>query len=160
MNKQKNREKDQSKDKDKDREYSLKTEEHSNYLVVLLNDLRISLLEKLKIFMADEVAWILAQKSDPKKAGVLVPVSKFPSLVRQVLEMSGGQVIFIYLLSFCSFFLLIFLCYICLYFYIYFCSHSFFFLLFFSILIRIFLLILNFILILLSSNLISPSTQD
>ena len=49
--------------------------------------------------MADQIAWILSQKSDPKKAGVLVPISKFPSLVRQVLEMSGGQVIKILLLS-------------------------------------------------------------
>ena len=110
---EKNREKDKEKDKEKDREYSLKTEEHSNYLVVLLNDLRISLLEKLKIFMADEVAWILAQKSDPKKAGVLVPVSKFPSLVRQVLEMSGGQVIFIfYAFFFVIFFFILILIFI------------------------------------------------
>ena len=79
--------------KDINKECSSKIEEHSVHLVVMLSELRTDLLEKLKIYMADQIAWILSQKSDPKKAGVLVPISKFPSLVRQVLEMSGGQVI-------------------------------------------------------------------
>ena len=79
--------------KEINKECSSKTEEHSVYLIVMLSELRTDLLEKLKIYMADQIAFILSQKSDPKKAGVLVPISKFPSFVRQVLEMSGGQVV-------------------------------------------------------------------
>ena len=69
-----------------------KPDHSSLYLITMLHELRSSLLSKLKAYMGDQVAWILAQKSDPKKAGVTVPVAKFPSFVRQVLEMTGGQV--------------------------------------------------------------------
>ena len=81
-----------SDERDKEREVSVKAEEPSTYLVVMLQELRVSLLAKLQVYIADQIAWILAQKSDPKKSGVLVPVAKFPSFVRQVLEMTGGQV--------------------------------------------------------------------
>jgi hypothetical protein len=74
------------------RETNTKSEEPSAFLTTMLQELRISLLSKLKTYIADQVAWILVQKGDPKKAGVLVPVAKFPSFVRQVLEMTGGQV--------------------------------------------------------------------
>ena len=93
--KDKEKEKEKNIDNDKEqppKECSLKTEEHSLYLVVMLYELRTALLDRLKTYMGDQIAWILAQKSDPKKAGVLIPISKFPSLVRQVLEMTGGQV--------------------------------------------------------------------
>ena len=80
------------KDRERERDLSVKAEEPSTYLVVMLQELRVSLLAKLQIYIADQIAWILAQKSDPKKSGVLVPVAKFPSFVRQVLEMTGGQV--------------------------------------------------------------------
>ena len=69
-----------------------RTEESSAFLTTMLQELRVSLLSRLKTYMADQIAWILLQKGDPKKAGVLVPVAKFPSFVRQVLEMTGGQV--------------------------------------------------------------------
>ena len=69
-----------------------KPDHSSLYLITMLHELRFSLLSKLKSYIGDQVAWILAQKSDPKKAGVTVPVAKFPSFVRQVLEMTGGQV--------------------------------------------------------------------
>lgn len=69
-----------------------KPDHSSLYLITMLHELRFSLLSKLKSYVGDQVAWILAQKSDPKKAGVTVPVAKFPSFVRQVLEMTGGQV--------------------------------------------------------------------
>ena len=68
-----------------------KPDHSSLYLITMLHELRFSLLSKLKSYIGDQVAWILAQKSDPKKAGVTVPVAKFPSFVRQVLEMTGGQ---------------------------------------------------------------------
>jgi hypothetical protein len=74
------------------KEINTKSEEPSAFLTTMLQELRISLLSKLKTYMADQIAWILIQKGDPKKAGVLVPVAKFPSFVRQVLEMTGGQV--------------------------------------------------------------------
>ena len=70
----------------------IKPDHSSLYLVTMLHELRTSLLSKLKSYMGDQVAWIAAQKSDPKKAGVTIPVAKFPSFVRQVLEMTGGQV--------------------------------------------------------------------
>jgi len=35
------------------------------------------------------MAWLNHQKGDPKKAGVLQPVAKFPTLVLQVQEMCG-----------------------------------------------------------------------
>jgi Exocyst complex component Sec3 len=71
---------------------TVKPDHSSLYLITMLHELRFSLLSKLKSYIGDQVAWILAQKSDPKKAGVTVPVAKFPSFVRQVLEMTGGQV--------------------------------------------------------------------
>jgi Exocyst complex component Sec3 len=71
---------------------TVKPDHSSLYLITMLHELRFSLLSKLKLYIGDQVAWILAQKSDPKKAGVTVPVAKFPSFVRQVLEMTGGQV--------------------------------------------------------------------
>ena len=77
---------------------TMKPDHSSLYLITMLHELRSSLLSKLKSYMGDQVAWILAQKSDPKKAGVTVPVAKFPSFVRQVLEMTGGQVsLFVFL---------------------------------------------------------------
>ena len=87
-----NDERDKDRERDRERDVSVKTEEPSTYLVVMLQELRVSLLAKLQIYIADQIAWILAQKSDPKKSGVLVPVAKFSSFVRQVLEMTGGQV--------------------------------------------------------------------
>ena len=67
-------------------------EDFSTYLVSMLFTLRKQLLRRLKTFMTEQMAWIQTQKSDPKKAGVALPVAKFPSFVRQVLEMTGGQV--------------------------------------------------------------------
>ena len=74
------------------KETNSRSEEPSAFLTTMLQELRLSLLAKLKTYMADQIAWILVQKGDPKKAGVMVPVAKFPSFVRQVLEMTGGQV--------------------------------------------------------------------
>jgi hypothetical protein len=68
-------------------------DDYSTYLVCMLLALRRELLLRLKAYTAEQVAWIQAQKSDPKKAGVSVPVAKFPSFVRQVLEMTGGQIV-------------------------------------------------------------------
>ena len=76
-----------------------KPDHSSLYLITMLHELRTSLLSKLKSYMGDQVAWIAAQKSDPKKAGVTVPVAKFPSFVRQVLEMTGGQVCLLFCCS-------------------------------------------------------------
>jgi hypothetical protein len=67
-------------------------QEHSSYLMVILYELKSDFLSKLNLFMGDQISWIGIQKSDPKKAGVAIPVAKFPSFVRQVLEMAGGQV--------------------------------------------------------------------
>ena len=67
-------------------------EDFSTYLVSMLFSLRKQLLQRLRTFMTEQMTWIQTQKSDPKKAGVALPVAKFPSFVRQVLEMTGGQV--------------------------------------------------------------------
>ena len=67
-------------------------DDFSTYLVSMLFTLRKQLLHRLKTFMTEQMTWIQTQKSDPKKAGVALPVAKFPSFVRQVLEMTGGQV--------------------------------------------------------------------
>lgn len=109
---------------------NIKTEinkpDHSSlYLITMLHELRTSLLSKLKAYMGDQVAWIAAQKSDPKKAGVTVPVAKFPSFVRQVLEMTGGQVclsdiLLLCITPYCSFYIIVFFVMVlCLYVYLF-----------------------------------------
>jgi hypothetical protein len=69
-----------------------KIDDYCPYLVALLMDVRSLLLKRLKAYLAEQVAWIQQQKGDPKKAGVQGPVARFPSLVRQAMEMTGGQV--------------------------------------------------------------------
>lgn len=55
-------------------------------------DMKEILVKQLAEFTASQVTWIYQQKGDPKKPIVLLPVAKFPSLIDQVLELSGNQV--------------------------------------------------------------------
>ena len=68
-------------------------EDYSTYFVSVLLALRRDLLLHVKAYTAEQATWIQLQKSDPKKAGVSLPVAKFPSFVRQVLEMTGGLIV-------------------------------------------------------------------
>jgi hypothetical protein len=69
-----------------------KIEDYCGYLVAMLSDVRASLLRRLRAYLAEQVLWIQQQKGDPKKPGVQGVVSRFPALIRQALEMTGGQV--------------------------------------------------------------------
>ncbi len=62
------------------------------YLSKALLQFKLVLLQRLSGFVGEQVAWIHAQRSDPKLAAVLTPFAKFPAFVAQVLEMTGGLV--------------------------------------------------------------------
>lgn len=65
--------------------------ECSPYLAVLMYNMRAALVQRLYVFLTDQLAWLAHQKADPKKSHVLGPVARFPSLVLQVVEVMGGQ---------------------------------------------------------------------
>ena len=65
--------------------------ECSPYVAVLMYATRAMLVKRLYAFLSEQLTWLTHQKVDPKKAHVLAPVAKFPSLVLQVVECMGGQ---------------------------------------------------------------------
>lgn len=63
------------------------------YLMGILDNIRITLLEKLEKFIAEQLTWLDHQLKvviRDKKYGVLLPFEKFPSLIDQLVEMTGG----------------------------------------------------------------------
>jgi Exocyst complex component Sec3 len=64
---------------------------YTPYLASLLSMLRAEMLKRIKTYTNEQLSWIEQQTGDPKKAGVAVPVTKFPSFVKQALEMTGAQ---------------------------------------------------------------------
>lgn len=83
------------------RRRALLIEDSSPFFIGVLNDVRTGLLKRIQLFVNDQIAWIKNQKGDPKKAGVQLPVSKFPSFISQVLEMTGGMVRYYILFTIC-----------------------------------------------------------
>jgi len=67
------------------------TDNCSPYLASIMFGIRALLVKRLNQFLTEQLAWVSSQKGDPKKAGVLGPVAKFPSLVLQFVEVMGGQ---------------------------------------------------------------------
>jgi hypothetical protein len=63
----------------------------SNYWLTLLIAVREDLLSRVDAYLTQQLHWIQAQRSDPKKAAAAVCVSKLPNLLRQLLEMVGRQ---------------------------------------------------------------------
>jgi hypothetical protein len=61
--------------------------------LIMLNDLRNYLLTSIQTYLDDQYNWILEQKSDPKKAGVSIPVAKYVALVKQIHHMLNGSTI-------------------------------------------------------------------
>lgn len=64
----------------------------SFYLVQVFDTLRNSLLSRLHVFVNEQISWINSQKCDPKSSSVLLPFSRFPTLIVQAMEMSHGMV--------------------------------------------------------------------
>ncbi|CAM9396300.1 unnamed protein product [Discosporangium mesarthrocarpum] len=50
----------------------------------ILLDFKGLLVERFRKFVGEQVSWIQGQRGDAKRAGVLVPVSKFPALVAKM----------------------------------------------------------------------------
>ena len=63
------------------------------YLIGILENVRNSLLEKLDKYITEQLQWLDVQLKvaiSGKKYGVLLPFEKFPSLIDQLVEMTGG----------------------------------------------------------------------
>jgi hypothetical protein len=64
----------------------------SVYLTKSLFEMKTMFMNKINTFVNEQVSWISHQSYDPKKASVLAPMAKFPFLLHQILEMTGGVV--------------------------------------------------------------------
>lgn len=65
---------------------------HNSFLIKILFEMKQMFINKINVFVNEQVSWISHQSYDPKKASVLAPMSKFPFLLHQILEMTGGIV--------------------------------------------------------------------
>lgn len=79
-------------DEDANQTSSVLKDDYSNFCNKVLEEMKSSLLKRIEIFMAEQCHWIAHQKGDPKKATILPVVSKFPSFLFQVNELTAFQV--------------------------------------------------------------------
>lgn len=61
----------------------------TSYFNAILSDISDTLIKAIDSFLADQVAYIQHYRGDPKKAGVLPIVAKFPSFVLQLFEVTN-----------------------------------------------------------------------
>lgn len=62
------------------------------YLNHIVELLRSRIVAKIQTFVSDQVNWINNQRADVKSPAILLPFTKFPTLLQQVNELTNGMV--------------------------------------------------------------------
>eukprot|EP01041_Mallomonas_annulata_P008196 gene8196-16851_t len=63
--------------------------EDGNFIMKMILKLKKVLIEKLDAFVVEQKTWMHHQRVDPKRAGLLLPVTRFAVCVDQVVEWAG-----------------------------------------------------------------------
>ena len=64
----------------------------SLYLAKIFKSLKAALEQNIHAYTLEQINWINSQRGDPKAPGVLLPFTKFPTMVMQITQMTNGLV--------------------------------------------------------------------